>query len=314
MIAFLTLLYLGLLGILVALKILPNRPVTWGSTIVWVVLLFVVLFIPMQWGAPSGPARILTFAVEIVPNVAGPVSEVAVEPNVPVDEGEVLFRIDRTPFAAAVDAVKAELDFQKLRLEQFQTLAERDAGTRFRVEETAATLARLEAELQGARWQLEQTVVRAPADGFVTFLALRPGQRVVPAPVRPAMIFVETEERLLGVQIEQIYLRHVRPGQPVEVAFKTIPGRIFAGAVEAVVRLTAEGQARTSGSVPVAGPVRAEPFFVRVRLDAPPPADALPPGSAGTAAIYTDTARMTHVIRKITLRIQSKLDYVVPWL
>ncbi len=67
MIAFLTLVYLGLLGILVALRILPNRPATWASTIAWVILLFVVLFIPMQWGAPSGPARIITFSVEIVP-------------------------------------------------------------------------------------------------------------------------------------------------------------------------------------------------------------------------------------------------------
>ena len=58
MIAFLTLCYVALLAILVWLKVLPNTLWTWLSTIVWMVLLFVLLFIPMQWGAPAGPARV----------------------------------------------------------------------------------------------------------------------------------------------------------------------------------------------------------------------------------------------------------------
>jgi hypothetical protein len=57
MIAFLTLLYVALLALLVKLKVLPNSVGTWMSTLAWALILFVVLFIPLQWGAPSGPAR-----------------------------------------------------------------------------------------------------------------------------------------------------------------------------------------------------------------------------------------------------------------
>ena len=40
---------------------------------------------------------------------------------------------------------------------------------------------RLRAELGNAQWELEQTTVRAPTDGYVTNLALRKGARVTAA-------------------------------------------------------------------------------------------------------------------------------------
>ena len=34
----------------------------------------------------------------------------------------------------------------------------------------------------------------------------------------------------------------------------------------------------------------------------------------GTAAIYTQSASMTHIIRKVMIRMDSLLNYVVPWM
>ena len=314
MITFLTLCYVAVLAALVWRKVLPNKAITWLSTLVWIFLLFVVLFIPMQWGAPAGPARIMTYSVQIIPNVAGEVIEVPVEPNVPIKEGDVLFKIDPTTYQAAVDATRAQLELAKLRLEQYSTLAARDAGTRFKVEETQASVRKLTAELEGAEWNLRETTVRAPGDGFATWVALRPGQRVVTFPIQPAMTFIETSRNLVGAQINQIYIRHVKIGQPVEIAFKARPGEIYNGKVEAIIRVTSEGQAVISGTVPDAQKFFAEPFFVRIDLDDDDAAVNLPAGTAGTAAIYTQSAGMTHIIRKVMIRMDSLLNYVVPWL
>ncbi len=60
------------------------------------------------------------------------------------------------------------------------------------------TVARLRAELDDAEYNLEQTVARAPSAGFVSQVALRPGMYVVPAPLRPVMVFVNTEARGIG--------------------------------------------------------------------------------------------------------------------
>ena len=314
MIAFLTLCYVGLLAVLVWLKILPNKLWTWLSAVAWVVLLFVVLFIPMQWGAPAGSARILTYTVQIIPNVAGPVLEVPVEANRPIKKGDVLFTIDPTTYEAALEATQAQLDFQEVRLQQYEKLASTAAGTRFQVEETAALVKQLTAELEGAEWNLNETTVRAPADGYVTYLALRPGQRVVTLPFQPAMTFVDTSREIVGVQIQQIHQRYIKRGQEVEMAFKTQPGRIYTGKVKAIIQVTHESQAVISGTVPTARPIQAEPFFVRVQLDDREAAKDLPAGTAGTAAIYTKSAAMTHIIRKVMIRMESYMNYIIPWL
>ena len=75
----------------------PNSTGTWLTVIPYMVLLLLGLFIPMQWGAPAGQAAVLTYSVAIVANVAGEVVEVPVQPNVPIEQGDVLFRIDPTP-------------------------------------------------------------------------------------------------------------------------------------------------------------------------------------------------------------------------
>lgn len=314
MIAFLTLAYVGALALLVRVKLLPNTAATWLSTIAWVLFLLTVFIVPMQWGAPAGQARILTHSVPIVPNVAGPVTSVPVHANTPLKKGDVLFEIDRTLYRAKLEAIKARLEFQELRLAQFSQLEVRQAGSRFQVEETRAGVEQLRAELATAEWELAETVVRAPSDGYVTYLALRPGQRVTNLPVAPAMIFIDTERKFIGVQVHQIFLRHIRPGQPVEIAFKTVPGRLFTGKVVSVIQVTTQAQAVAGGTLPSAVEVQPEPFYVRVELDGDPQLDQLPPGSVGTCAIYTDASALTHVIRKITLRIEAITNYVNPFL
>lgn len=315
MIAFLTLCYLAVIAILVRLRIVPNKPIVWASTLIWSVFLLVVLFIPMQWGAPSGPVRNLTYAVPIIPNVAGQVTEVAVEANTPISEGDLLFKIDDTPYRAAVDALKARLAFQKQRLEQFTTLETRQAGTRFQVEETQALVNQLEAELAGAQWQLDSTVIRAPAVGYVTNLALRKGQRVISTPFQPAMVFIDTSETTVVAQIQQIHIRHVKVGQSADMAFKTVPGRVFSGVVEAIIDVTAQGQATLGTTVPAAQPVvQAEPFFVRIKLNDQVESHQLPPGTVGTAAIYTEAVKPVHLIRKVMIRMEAILNYILPTL
>ena len=78
MIAFLTLLYIGLLFLLVRFKVVPWNTFWKISPAIWVAALLVILFIPMNWGAPSGSVIILRQSVAIVPNVAGEVIDVPV--------------------------------------------------------------------------------------------------------------------------------------------------------------------------------------------------------------------------------------------
>jgi multidrug resistance efflux pump len=135
--------YLVLLFILVKLRIVPFN-LFWkiSPAIVFVLLLF-GLFVPMGWGAPSGPTLVVRNSVSIVPNVAGEVIDVPVEANTPIKAGDVLFKIDPTPYQAQVDALTAQLKFEELRLSQMAELQKGPAGRAFDVEERQANVDQL---------------------------------------------------------------------------------------------------------------------------------------------------------------------------
>ncbi len=260
--------YLVLLFILVKLKIVPFNLFWKISPVIVLLLLLVGLFIPMNWGAPQGSALVVRNSVSIVPNVAGEVIEVPVEPNKPLKAGDVLFRIDPVPFKASVDALEAQLKFQELAaLADDATGAARRSGRAFDVEQRQAEVDQLKAQVEGAKYNLEQTVVRAPADGYVTNLALRKGARVANLPLSPVMAFIDTSETIIGVAIQQIDARYLAPGQPVELTFKFFPGKVYTGKVQSILQAVSSGQVAASGQAVTPKDVQAAPFVVRVKLD-----------------------------------------------
>jgi RND family efflux transporter MFP subunit len=306
-------LYLALLFTLVWVGIIRLNAFWKASPLIVLLLLNLGLFIPMGWGAPQGPVVVVRNAVSIVPDVAGEVTDVPVAANTPLKAGDILFRIDPTPYAAQVKAIEAQLKLSRTRLAQMTQLFERDSGRGFDVEQRQSEVDQLSGQLEGAQWNLDKTIVRAPSDGYATNVALRKGARVANLPLSPVMAFIDTSNTIIGVEIDQIDARYVAPGQEVEVTFKFAPGHVYAGKVESVLQAIATGQAQTSGTAVAPKALEAAPFVVRVKLDDDSLADALPAGATGTAAIYTDHVKVSHVIRRILLRQVAILNYVNPF-
>jgi RND family efflux transporter MFP subunit len=277
--------YLVILFLLVRLKIVHFNLFWKISPAIVFLLLLIGLFIPMGWGAPQGSAVVVRNSVAIVPDVAGEVIDVPVAANVPLKAGDVLFRIDPVPYDAQVKAIDAQLKLSATRLAQMTQLFERESGRGFDVEQRQSEVDQLKAQLEGAQWNFDKTTIRAPADGYVTNVALRKGARVANLPLAPVMAFIDTSNTLIGVELAQIDARYVAPGQAVEVTFKYLPGRVFAGKVESVLQAIATGQVQTSGLAVQSKNIEAAPFVVRVKLDDAAVAERLPAGSTGTAAI-----------------------------
>ena len=305
--------YLVLLFALVKLRVIPFNMFWKISPFLVLVLLSFGLFIPMGWGAPQGPALVVRNSVAIVPSVAGEVVDVPVEANTTLKTGDVLFRIDPVTYDAQVKALEAQLKLSDLRLAQMTQLFERDSGRAFDVQQRQSEVDQLKAQLETARWNLDKTVVRAPADGYVTNLALRKGARVSNLPLAPVMAFIDTTDTLIGVEIQQINARFLKPGQPVEATFKFRPGKIYSGKVETILQATSAGQVETSGLAVTPKTVQSAPFVVRIRLDDAGFARSLPAGSVGDAAIFTDHVKPAHIIRKVLLRQIAILNYVNPF-
>ena len=173
--------YLVILFLLVRLKIVHFNLFWKISPAIVFLLLLIGLFIPMGWGAPQGSAVVVRNSVAIVPDVAGEVIDVPVAANVPLKAGDVLFRIDPVPYDAQVKAIDAQLKLSATRLAQMTQLFERESGRGFDVEQRQSEVDQLKAQLEGAQWNFDKTTIRAPADGYVTNVALRKGARRQPA-------------------------------------------------------------------------------------------------------------------------------------
>lgn len=305
--------YLVILFILVKMKIIPFNLFWKCSPLLVLLLLMFGLFIPMGWGAPQGPALVVRNSVAIVPDVAGEVIDVPVVPNTPLKAGDVLFKIDPTPYQSQLDALAAQLKFEELRLAQMTQLQLSDSGRAFDVQQRQASVDQLRAQVEGAKWNLDKTVDRAPSDGYVTNVGLKKGARVANLPLSPVMAFIDTSETVVGVEIQQIYTRYIEPGQDVEVTLKFFPGQVFKGKVVAMLDATSLGQVQASGTAVTPRQVVAAPFAVRVKLDDDKLAASLPAGTAGAAAIYTPRIKPSHIIRKVILRQIAILNYVNPF-
>jgi multidrug resistance efflux pump len=165
--------YIAVLALFIWLKLIPFNTFWKISPLIVLLLLNIGLFIPMGWGAPQGPAVVVRHSVQIIPDVAGEVLEVPVEANKAVQAGDVLFRIDPLPYEAQLKALQAQLKLQATRLEEAQELQTKGVGRQNDIEQHQSSIEQLTAQIEGAQWNLDKTTVRAPADGYVTHLALR---------------------------------------------------------------------------------------------------------------------------------------------
>ena len=375
--------------IFIKLKWLPwNIATQVTAAIIPVVGLATTILLLNVFAPSSSDVRVYKYTVPIVSQVRGRVVEVPVEEgNRLVKKGEILFRIDPTPYQLEVSTLEAQLvtmqgsqrelleqekgayarieesqnkvreisarvDLAKKRVQQYRELARTGAGSKFDLEqaETEALeqqgqldaaknaesqaraslgqiqqrlasrvkggeysqVAQVRAQLDNARWQLGETTTRSPCDCYVVNLALRPGGFVAGMPINPVMTLLEADGQVVAFY-NQNELHQVEPGNEVEFALKTLPGKIVKGKVDSIVWAQGQGQLQPSGSIPVTG--RALPpgrYAVKFNVSDRDREQFFAAGAVGDAAIYTDHLHAIHIIRKVILRVGSYLNYLIP--
>jgi multidrug resistance efflux pump len=217
--------------------------------------------------------------------------------------GEVLgLRLKQIP--------ETELPRVKFNAQQARLAADSKVG------DVPTLVARAQAMLEKAEFDFDQTDVKAPGDGFSIGVTLRPDQRVSNLPLRSWISFVNDEATGITVGGKQYVLRHVIVGQPAEVTFKMYPGQVVHATVDRIATVNPQGQLSVSGNVPNAPGQHqnAMPYGVVLKLEntADINVSNLPGGAAGTAAIYTQSAKPTHVMRKIMIRMEAWQNYIIP--
>jgi multidrug resistance efflux pump len=175
-----------------------------------------------------------------------------------------------------------------------------------------ADVAQVRAQLDEAKWKLDETVAYAPADGHVINLQLRPGSTVSQLPLAPVMSFVE-EDFVILAMFGQNELHEVEPGNEAEITLSTHPGRIIKTKVDSIIWAQGQGQLPLTGTLPQTGPAPLPEgrFAVKLVLDKREKDLSLAAGARGTGAIYTHHLEMIHIIRKVILRVSAYLNWII---
>lgn len=282
-----------------------------------VVLVGTLVFL-MNYNHPySEVTRSYFITTPIVPSVSGQVIEVPIRVNQQVKQDDVLFRIDPTPFENKVKSIKAQLISAKADQYRAATLAQRNLGNRRDLDQANARVDDLQAQLNIAQFDLDSTVVKAPSDGMVIQVFLRPGVRAVKLPLRPAMVFVPQENDFIVAWMRQNSQLRLLVGEEAEVAFDSLPGQVFAAKVRQVLPVIGEGELQPNGNLvsftgsPPAGRVPVvlditDPDFDAYR-------EQLPGGAYAQSAIYTKHFHHVAIMRKILLRMASWMNYFFPF-
>jgi len=185
--------------------------------------------------------RVRANIVQITADVGGRVVAVPVRDNEFVHRGDVLFEVDPARYQLALANAKAHLAATRATLEMKRqqakrrvaldpevVSAEQNNDTQIAAQEAEAAYDQAKAELDLARLNLQRATVRAPVNGYVTNLLLRPGDYA--AVGAPKMAIVDADSFWVYGYFEETRLRHVQVGDPAQVTLlghtKAIEGRV----------------------------------------------------------------------------------------
>ncbi|WP_144935305.1 HlyD family secretion protein [Pseudomonas alabamensis] len=252
-------------------------------------------------------ARVRADVVVIAPDVSGWVSELRVRDNQAVKAGELLMRIDRERFQAAVDKAKAvvETRAQQARLREREAARRVALGaeaisaeTRENAQITAAIargeLHQAQADLELAKINLARSDVRAPRAGHITNLRLAQGNYATAG--QSVMALVDDATFYVQAYFEETKLPRVHVGDPVQVWLMSA-GEPLAGHIDSISRGINDRNTTPDGQLlaevePTFNWVRlAQRIPVRIRLEQVPADRVLSAGMTASVRVHQSADR-----------------------
>ncbi|WP_110670796.1 efflux RND transporter periplasmic adaptor subunit [Salinicola halophilus] len=171
--------------------------------------------------------RIRADVVNLGTDVAGLVDGLETHDNDFVEQGDVLFTIDKRRYQLALDDAQASLNqleqqrdearaanSRRQRLNDYVSQENRD-NARFSQASAEAAARAAKVKVERAKLDLERATVRAPVDGYVTNLLLRPGQYVSVG--TDALTLVDASSFYALGYFEETKLDRIEVGEPARV-------------------------------------------------------------------------------------------------
>lgn len=291
------------------MKALTRKISRTAITLALVALAFVAIFRAWVYYTESPWTRDARFSADVVaiaPDVAGLITQVMVHDNQLVKKDQVLFTIDQPRYQKALDEAEADVSYyQALAAEKRREAGRRNklgiqAMSREEIDQSNNVLqtvlhqmARAQATRDLAKLDLERTVIRAPADGWVTNLNVYAGEFITRGST--AVALVKQHSFYVLAYMEETKLEGVRPGFRAEIT-PLGSNRVLHGTVDSVAAgvtnasSSNDGKGMASVDSNLEWVRLAQRVPVRIRLDEQT-GNLFPAGTTATVVITGETDR-----------------------
>jgi multidrug resistance efflux pump len=171
------------------------------------------------------------------------------------------------------------------------------------------SVAQIQAQLENANWELSQTTIRAPADGYVTVVALTIGDRAFQ--LRSTMSFIVEKEITIVGMFSQNGFQTIKDGAPVEIVFDNAPGRIYHAKIEAIPKGVGQGQIAVSGTLARTNAIGGTSAFpAQISIPEEMSRDSLRLGMSGSATAFAENAGVIGLLASILVWVSSYTAYL----
>lgn len=171
------------------------------------------------------------------------------------------------------------------------------------------TVAQMQAQLDNAAWELAQTTIRAPADGYVPVVALTVGDRALQASAVMSFI-VENEITIIGM-FSQNGFQTVKVGTAVDIVFDNDPGRIHHAKIISIPKGVGQGQVATSGTIVRTNAIGGATVFpAQISIPDEMNREALRLGMSGNATAFSEKAGVIGLLASILVWVSSYTAYL----
>ena len=172
---------------------------------------------------------------EIAPRISEVVTDVLVDDNERVHQGQVLVKLDSSDYRALEAGAAANLSKAEADLKREQPLVALHAYSQQDVDAARSTRDVDLAQEKLAELQVQYATIVAPSDGYIGRKNVEVGNRV--ASGQTLMVVVEPDLWVVG-NFKETQLAKMRVGQPVQITIDSIPGRVFAGKIDSFAPAT----------------------------------------------------------------------------
>ena len=268
------------------MKTLTRNFTRTANTVVMVILAFIAIFRAWVYYTESPWTRDARFSADVVaiaPDVAGLITDVKVHDNQLVQKDQVLFTIDQPRYQKAVEEAEADVAYYRALASEKRREAGRrnklgiQAMSREEIDQSNNVLqtvihqqAKAQATLDLAKLDLERTIIRAPAAGWITNLNVYTGEFITRGST--AVALVKQNSFYVLAYMEETKLEGVRAGYRAEITplgsnrvIKGTVDSVAAGVTNASSSRDAKGMATIDSNLEWVRLAQRVP--VRIRLD-----------------------------------------------